>query len=51
MEKQEFQQLLDLLKQVNKHLEHMSSRLDKIDKSLEKMRGETKRRRESPFDI
>ena len=51
MEKQEFEQLVNLLKEVNKHLEHVSSCLDRIDNSLEKIRGETKKRRGSPFDI
>ena len=51
MEKQEFEQLVDLLKEVNKHLDHIGSRLEGIDKSLEKIRAEAKKKRESPFDI
>jgi len=51
MEKQEFEQLVKLLEQVNKHLSHMSSRLDDIDNSLGKMRDDVKKKRKSPFDI
>lgn len=51
VEKQEFEQLVDLLKEVNKHLDHIGSHLEGIDKSLEKIRAETKKKRESPFDI
>ena len=51
MEKPESEQLVELLKEVNKHLDHISSRLDAIDKSLERIKDETKKRRKSPFDI
>ena len=51
MEKQEFEQVVNLLKETNKHLGDISSRLDGIDKSLERIGAEAKKRRKSPFDI
>ena len=51
MEKQEFEELVKLLKKANEHLEHISSRLDKICDSLEKIKGETKKKRRSMFDL
>ena len=51
MEKQEFEQMIKLLKEGNKHLEDISSHLNGIDGSLEKMRTEAKKRHRSPFDV
>ena len=51
MERQEFEQLVKLFTEMNKHLEQISSRLDGIAKTLDKLRGETKKRRKSYLDI
>jgi prefoldin subunit 5 len=51
MEKEQFEQLAKLLTGTNKHLEQISSRLDGIDKTLDKLRTETKKRRKSYLDI
>jgi tetrahydromethanopterin S-methyltransferase subunit G len=51
MEKQEFEELVKLLKENNKYLENISSRLDKIDSTLEKIKGETKKKHKSMFDL
>jgi len=51
MEKQEFEELVKLLKKANEYLEQISSRLDKIDDSLEKIKNETKKKRKSMFDL
>lgn len=51
MEKEQFEQLANLLKEMNTHLDNITSRLDAIDKSLDKIRNETKKKRKSPFDI
>ena len=51
MEKEQFEQLVKLLKEMNTHLDNITSRLDAIDKSLDQIRNETKKKRKSPFDI
>ena len=51
MEKQQFEQLEKLLKELNEHLEHMCSRLSGIDSSLETLKDEIKKKRKSLFDI
>jgi len=51
MEKEQFEQLANLLKEMNTHLDKITSRLDAIDKSLDKIRNESKKKRKSPFDI
>lgn len=52
MDKQGFEELLKLMKESNRHLETISSRLDKINDTLEKMKkGETKKKRSSIFDL
>jgi len=51
MEKQEFEELLEILKEMNKNLENIGSRLDKIDSTLERIKGETKKRHKSMFDL
>lgn len=51
MEKEQFEQLANLLKEMNTHLDKITSRLDTIDKSLDKIRNESKKKRKSPFGI
>jgi len=51
MEKQAPEELASLLKEVNKHLEHISYRLDGIDKSLERMADAAKKKRKPLLDI
>ncbi len=51
MEKREFEEIVRLLKENNKHLETISSRLDKIDNALEKIKNDTKKKRKPMFDL
>ncbi|MBA7504613.1 hypothetical protein ES706_03259 [subsurface metagenome] len=41
MEKQQFEQLVKLLKELNEYLEHISSCLSKIDNSLDIIKDNT----------
>ena len=51
MNRQEFEELLNLLREMNKHLENIDFRLDKIDNKLKNIKGETKKKRSSMFDL
>ncbi len=51
MEKQEFEELVKLLKENNKYSENISSRLDKIDNTLEKIKNDAKKKHKSMFDL
>lgn len=51
MEKREFEELMKLLKESNKHLENIAARLDKIDGGLQKIRNAPTRKRGSMFDL
>jgi tetrahydromethanopterin S-methyltransferase subunit G len=51
MEKQEFEELRKLLRDMNKHLENVDSRLDEIDSKLEKTKVEPKKKHRSMFDL
>ena len=45
MEKEQFEQLVKLLKELNEYLENISSRLSGIDNCLEEIKDEIKKKR------
>ena len=51
MDKKEFEKLLKLLIEMNEHLDNIESRLDQIDNKIERIKGETKKKRSSMFDL
>jgi tetrahydromethanopterin S-methyltransferase subunit G len=51
MEKQEFEELKKILRAMNKHLENVASRLDKIDGKLENIKVGPKKKHRSMFDL
>jgi tetrahydromethanopterin S-methyltransferase subunit G len=51
MEKQEFEELKKLLRDMNKHLDNVDSRLDKIESKLGIIKGGPKKKHRSIFDL
>jgi prefoldin subunit 5 len=51
MEKEQYEQLIKLLNELNGHIKDMSSRLDKIENYLQKIESDYKRRRSAWFDV
>ena len=51
MEKEQFEQLMKILKELKGDVQEINSRLEGINKSLREVKNETKGKRRSLFDI